>query len=322
MPEDSADRSRPAGPARTASARRTAVLAVAVVLIVGVAGGPAQYHPKPSVASINQQAPVTSAPTPSSEPTPRSTQPTSPATTDWRVDDETPLLQNAVYEAGKVPAVSCRLPSALLASKAALVKYTSAMTACLDRSWGQALARSGFYFEPPVLTAYEEKTSSPCGPSDVDDSPAFYCSTNKTIYFDWTQYVSAERIEQPWVQASTMFMLAHEYGHHVQELVGIGMFFDDRYDRATGDAQLQESRRLELQASCFASAFLGANKRALNLRGERLAGLEDEEYLGDEPGYPRDHGSADSNQNWTSGAYKSANPGSCNTWTASAQRVS
>ncbi|HEY0619482.1 MAG TPA: neutral zinc metallopeptidase [Kribbella sp.] len=280
------------GFAKPTTARRTVALVAAAVLIAGLVGVGTQTTPEAQGGPKPTAAPIT----------------------------EPPLLDNTLYRAGRVPPVSCQLPNDLLESRAAVLGYARVMVACLDRGWGPMLAHLGFHFYPPSFDASEDPTSSACGPSD--DAVAFYCSMNNTIYFDWAQYVSKDRSQQPWLQGAVMEVVAHEYGHHVQELVSIGTYFDDRYEQATGDTRLQDSRRMELQASCFAAAFLGANRQALDLQGERLAGLQDAEYSGDEWGEPRDHGSTKNNKSWTRDAFKSADPGSCNTWTASPERVS
>jgi predicted metalloprotease len=88
---------------------------------------------------------------------------------------------------------------------------------------------------------------------------------------------------------------------------------------------LETERRKELQASCLAGAFLGANKRALRLTGERF-GVREEivHHVGDEynPDKVRDHGSRKNHGYWTTRAFESGNPASCNTFTAPAKRVS
>jgi predicted metalloprotease len=299
------------------------LLAVAALLVAGLASGAtqrssdaqrtpeAQGRPEAQGSSKAIASQATSSASPS----------TSPTATAW-VDDEAPLMDNALYKAGRMPAAGCSLPTDRLRSSAAVVAYARVMVTCLDRSWGAVLIRAGFYFYPPEFEAYKGETTSPCEPSSDDDVVAFYCSMDHKIYLDWSEYVSKRRDEQPWVQGALMDVMAHEYGHHVQELAGIGTYYDDRYERTTGDAQLQDSRRMELQASCFGAAFLGADQQALDLVGDRLAGLQDDQYSGDEWGGDRDHGSAKNNERWTRGAFESASPGSCNTWEAPPDQVS
>ncbi|WP_112246152.1 neutral zinc metallopeptidase [Kribbella monticola] len=296
---------------------RPAYLLGVLVLLAAGAGIALQGDPAPAAnpASVAASVQVSQAP--------RSTKPSAPtadASTEW-LDNEAALMDNALYKAGRMPKSGCRPPSDRLRSSAVVIAYARVMVGCLNRSWKQLLTRADFSFYPPDFAAYKDKTSSPCGPAD-DGAVAFYCPENHKIYLDWPEYVTKRRDEQPYAQTALMDVMAHEYGHHVQELVGIGAFADDRYERASGDAQLEESRRTELQASCFGAAFLGADKQSLQLVGERLEGLQDDMSTGDESGGARDHGSEENNQYWTSSAFDSASPASCNTWKASAEYVS
>ena len=298
---------------------RPAYLLGVLVLLAAGAGVAVQGDPPPAPVAVAAPVPVstTSAPaqvTPS--PAPRST---GTVGSDW-VDNESTLTNNALYRAGKVPASGCRPPAARFRSSTAVAGYARALVACLNRSWSALLTRSGFYFLPPDFTVYKGRTSSACGDSD-GDAVAFYCSTDHKIYLDWSEYVSKRRDEQVWIQGALMGVVSHEYGHHVQELVGIGAFYDDRAENATGEAELETTRRMELQASCFGAAFLGGSRQALGLTGERLFALQDDLSTGDEIGGLRDHGSADSNERWTSAAFASASPGSCNTWKAADDQV-
>jgi predicted metalloprotease len=238
------------------------------------------------------------------------------------VDTVGELKRNKLYEAGKVPAVGCRLPGAEFVSRAVIAKYADAVLACLDRAWVGVVDRSGNLFEPPRLKAYAGKTDSDCGPND--DVAAFYCPEDLTIYFDWTYYLDEEVGDQLPAEIELLFMVSHEYGHHLQQMVGLDGLYELRQQETEGAVQLQETRRMELQASCFAAAFLGANRRPLGLAGERLEVFDLLRSEGDDPEEPdeRDHGSGASNEAWTSAAFNSRSPSSCNTWAAPTARVS
>src|SRR5215468_8247368 len=121
-------------------------------------------------------------------------------------------------------------------------------------------------------------------------------------------------------------VIAHEYGHHVQQSVGILTLYDELMRGRSKSGQLEVMRRKELQASCLGSAFLGANKRTFKLTGgEPLAMWRFiVKHVGDEYNKEkiRDHGSRKSHGYWTTRAFASANPASCNTFAAPANRVS
>jgi hypothetical protein len=232
------------------------------------------------------------------------------------------LLRNALYRAGVVSAVSCPLPAGSLATEAALQGYGKQVLACLERAWRPVVARTSARFWSPELRAVKVGESTGCGRVASDIYPAFYCPADSTIYFKWKGYAEKRGDVRAFVRNHMILMLAHEYGHHLQEMTGILDVEWELSDQKSGAAELEWTRRSELQASCFAAAFLGANQKALDLYGERLNDMRWREGNGDDPGDPRDHGSEQSNEAWSSAAFASKSPASCNTWVASASKVS
>jgi predicted metalloprotease len=114
---------------------------------------------------------------------------------------------------------------------------------------------------------------------------------------------------------------AHEYGHHVQQMTGIldASWRRQRQHRTTAGA-LQESRRRELQASCFGNVYLGADRQWFPFTGQLLTMWNfTVTHSGDEYSRPRirDHGSRLNHGWWAKRGFFSANPGLCNTFTAS-----
>jgi predicted metalloprotease len=168
--------------------------------------------------------------------------------------------------------------------------------------------------------------TSPCTGSF---SGAFYCSGNDTIYMDggddvtfWKRYGNAA-YQQHYGRMVMADTVAHEYGHHVQWLVGIlDAQARMQYDAPSTAATLQIARRKELQASCFGNVFLGSNKNSLGIKGDLKYQLDWlHSHQGDEYGTQPDHGSREVVKIWTARAYASRNPASCNTFTASPQMV-
>jgi predicted metalloprotease len=286
-----------------------------VLTLLAAAGGIAlqdppsdpQSDPKPvsAVASLpTAAAPVQVSPSPA----PRSTKP--PV-----------LMRDQLYTAGKVAAVSCALPGGALDTKAALVAYGRAAIGCLERGWKPVATRADNYLGPAPLVPFEKGTPTPCG-EPKGGYWAFYCDTNQTIYFLWKDLLEKEIGDRGEAQIAMLQLMTHEYGHHLQLIFGIDNYYAIRYDDSHGDPTLIESRRMELQATCLGAAFLGANRASLRLRGERLRELNYYLRTGDESGEPHDHGSDKNNELWTRAAFKSMNPGSCNTWIASPKKVS
>ncbi|MGW6278357.1 neutral zinc metallopeptidase [Kribbella sp. NPDC055071] len=285
---------------------------------------------KPAAAA---SASVTPTPTPT--PTPTLTPTASPSETatatpigDGVADLALDTVQKKLFAAGKVPAVRCVLPRPDLRTKAKQLTYARAFVACMNAAWKPVVNASDMPFSPPQVFNYAKRKPA-ATPQCVGPPPgmdAFYNSDGTTakICISTDDFLDAQgdptrnviNFEQ---------LLAHEYGHHVQESVGILTVYGDLLTGKSAKGQLEVERRKELQASCLGAAFMGANRSTLGLTGGRLATWQHIVHrVGDESNgsHVRDHGSRTNHAYWTLQAFKTAAPASCNTFTAAANRVS
>ncbi|MEV8374821.1 neutral zinc metallopeptidase [Kribbella sp. NPDC056861] len=232
-----------------------------------------------------------------------------------------PLVQNSLYKAGRVPTVSCKLPAAAQTSKAAVSAAAAVVLDCLDRAWVPVVAKAEYLYESPGLVLFDRAKDKSCDLRELHAS-AFYCSRENKIYLEWKEYLQRGSWNR---QIDLLDTMAHEYGHHLQRLVGILTYGWDPKASQTSPAALLKSRRIELQATCFGAAFLGATKTSLRLTGSRRATWEFQtKHSGDEynPDKLRDHGSRTSQWRWAGPAFQSMSPASCNTFTAAQTKVS
>ncbi|WP_246456155.1 KPN_02809 family neutral zinc metallopeptidase [Nocardioides mesophilus] len=117
--------------------------------------------------------------------------------------------------------------------------------------WDQALPeQSGTAYEPAVTNLFSGRTDTGCGPASSDVGP-FYCPVDKNVYLDVSFF---EQMLQGQLGArggpfSEAYVLAHEYGHHVQDLLGqMGKV-------RTQQGASSDAVRLELQADCYAGMW-------------------------------------------------------------------
>lgn len=258
----------------------------------------------------------------SNEPLPAPPQPTVTVTA-HPVPDAVRVKANKLYTVGKVPSVNCTEPTIKPTSQSAILRYYQALLPCLNNAWAPLVRKAGYPFRAPKLTLLSKQTSSDC---TGETSTAYYCSADESINMDWQLDLKNYKENALGGRTWMMDTLAHEYGHHVQYLTNISISSASREGWAkTPAAKQEESRRLELQASCLGAAFLGANKRSLGFTGQKLSMWEFlTQHSGDEynPKKIRDHGSRKNQWAWAGPAFKSTNPASCNTYTAPAARVS
>jgi predicted metalloprotease len=118
-----------------------------------------------------------------------------------------------------------------------------------------------------------------------------------------------------------LHQVAHEFGHHIQNLTGIlTANHDMRYNAPNNAAELELTRRLELQASCFSDIFIGASKNTYPIKGQSYTQWD--WLIGHTTDFRHDHGNAKNHRYWATRGYQTRNPAGCNTFTAPSGRVS
>ncbi|MBD8023188.1 KPN_02809 family neutral zinc metallopeptidase [Microbacterium gallinarum] len=118
----------------------------------------------------------------------------------------------------------------------------------LDEFWeGQVQG-----YTPPQLFVVDGATNTQCGTASNQTGP-FYCPPEQAVYVDPTFFgLLRQQFDATAGPLAQLYVLAHEYGHHVQNIAGI---MQEHSDRGTGPDS--DGVRLELQADCFAGAFIG-----------------------------------------------------------------
>ncbi len=117
-------------------------------------------------------------------------------------------------------------------------------------------------YRAPQLIIVDQQTSTACGTASNATGP-FYCPPEQTIYVDPTFFGILR--DQYGAQAGSLaqlYVLAHEYGHHIQQLIGVF----DQYP-ANGSGPTSNGVRTELQADCFAGAWVDAMAKQKDANG-------------------------------------------------------
>ncbi len=135
--------------------------------------------------------------------------------------------------------------------KAAFVARVLAST---EDAWSGIFGASGNRYPPPKLVLFSGSFPTACGMGQAAAGP-FYCPGDRKVYIDLRFYeLMRERfhVAGDFAQA---YVIAHEVGHHVQNLLGITEQLDARRGRVSQEAYNALSVRLELQADCFAGVW-------------------------------------------------------------------
>ncbi|MBB4735224.1 putative metalloprotease [Micrococcus cohnii] len=135
-----------------------------------------------------------------------------------------------------------------------------ATTEAADAYWEEQLSRyRDVEFRPPGLTLFTGSTQSGCGAASSDTGP-FYCPGDESMYYDVSFFDTLERdFGAGGGPLAEQYIVAHEYGHHIQQIVG---WLQYSQDGQTGP----ESGivRVELQADCLAGMWAGAASETID----------------------------------------------------------
>ncbi len=116
---------------------------------------------------------------------------------------------------------------------------------CLDSAWSKQFRKAGIRFDRPNRVFWVDPGRSPCGTYPAPGASAFYCPANNTMYVGLKHVVETSGGEPLSNYAVYARVIAHEYGHHVQDRAGILLYGDRQIESgstATGNAA---SRRIE-----------------------------------------------------------------------------
>ena len=193
-------------------------------------------------------------------------------------DVETPFEQfPSQQRAGEDSAVMQSAPDA----EAELVDFVGFVVGDLESFWQADFAAAGREFAPARPVVFEDRVNTGCGAATSQTGP-FYCPADQGIYVDLEFFgVLARRLNAPGDFAQA-YVLAHEYGHHVQTITRV----TQQVDTATRENPEQRnalSVRVELQADCLAGVWAHSTfERGLLEEGDLEEGLTAAAAVGDD----------------------------------------
>ena len=152
--------------------------------------------------------------------------------------------------------------------------------ASLNETWQPLFQQAGIPFEQPLLTFIQGGSiNTGCGAATSAMGP-FYCPSDKSIYIDVAFYDQLDRQLGAQGDFARYYVIAHEYGHHVQTLTGVSDSIRSAQNANRGQAnQLQVL--MELQADCYAGVWAGRNRNLIE-PGDFEEGMTAASAIGDD----------------------------------------
>ena len=206
-------------------------------------------------------------------------------------------------------------------------KFVSVILADTEDTWNEVLPRAGHQYQDPKLVLFSDAVQSACGSASAAVGP-FYCSRDATVYLDMSFFNDLEQRFGAPGDFARAYVIAHEVGHHVQNLLGISEQVQQQQARSSEEGANALSVRLELQADCLAGVWGAHAKQERDFieSGDIEEALKAASAIGDDRlqeqtrGYvvPESftHGSSAQRVEWFRRGLESGDPGSCDTFGA------
>jgi predicted metalloprotease len=202
------------------------------------------------------------------------------------------------------------------------VQFVSFVLDDAQKNWTEILAQRNIRYPHAKLVLFRDRIASGCGMAQSATGP-FYCPEDQKVYIDLGFYDELKKRFGAPGDFAQAYVLAHEIGHHVQNVLGIEEQMQQAVDRGANRNDM--SVRLELQADCFAGIWAhttdqrqmldaGDAKEAINAaaavgddRLQRMSGrgVSPEKFT---------HGSSEQRMHWFEQGFSSGNIASCNTF--------
>jgi uncharacterized protein len=203
-------------------------------------------------------------------------------------------------------------------------QFVSVVLKETEDTWAQLFQAKGRQYQAPKLILFTNRVQSACGMAGAASGP-FYCPGDRQVYIDLSFYrLLKERLGAPGDFAQA-YVIAHEVGHHVQNLLGLTDQVDAARRRGSERDANEMSVRLELQADYFAGVWAHyANKKGILDPGDIEEALNAATAIGDDKlqkesqGYvvpdAFTHGTSEQRYRWFKKGYDTGDPDQGNTF--------
>ena len=215
------------------------------------------------------------------------------------------------------------------AEEATLRELTAVVLADTEDTWSALLPQYNVQYVEPTLVLFSGVVQSGCGTAQSAMGP-FYCPLDQKVYIDMSFYDDlSQRFGAPGDFAQA-YVIAHEVGHHVQNLVGTAQRVREAQERADQVEANELSVRMELQADCFAGVWANhaARSRQLLEAGDVEEGLNAASAIGDDRLQRQSqghvvpdaftHGSSEQRVRWFRKGLEAGTPEGCDTFSEQA----
>jgi predicted metalloprotease len=188
-------------------------------------------------------------------------------------------------------------------------------------TWQSLFDEANLKYRRSKLVLYAGRTRTGCGTGAASMGP-FYCPSDRGIYIDTDFYAEMDKQMDAGGDFARAYVIAHEYGHHIQNLTGLSEKVQSTQQRDPSRAN-QMSVKLELQADCYAGVWAALNKDRIE-PGDVEEGMRAAHQIGDDTLMKAagrtpveqafTHGSSEQRMQWLRKGLETGDPGQCDTF--------
>ncbi len=213
------------------------------------------------------------------------------------------------------------------AAQSEMKQFAKVVLAETEDTWNQAFSANNLRYKEPTMVFFTGSTQSACGFASAASGP-FYCPADQAIYIDLSFYDQLKRQFKAPGDFAQAYVLAHEVGHHIQNLTGILPKFNAWRQGRPQTQVNQMSIRVELQADCYAGIWARHTaQKGLLEEGDIEEALNAATKIGDDAIQRRtqgfvvpesfNHGTSEQRFRWFKRGFESGALKSCDTFNAS-----
>lgn len=237
--------------------------------------------------------------------------------------DPSVILNSGLVDTGAV--VQQGTPTPRSAGEDQLADFVSVVLADTEDTWEAIFSAGGSSYEKPRLILFSGSVQSACGFASAATGP-FYCPSDRKVYIDLAFYKDLQNRLQAPGDFAQAYVIAHEVGHHVQNLLGISGKVQAKRSQVSQTDYNKLSVKLELQADCLAGIWANhANRmRSIIEPGDIAEALNAASMIGDDrlqkqaKGYvvpdSFTHGTSQQRVEWFKRGWQQGKVAACNTF--------
>lgn len=208
-----------------------------------------------------------------------------------------------------------------------MTAFVRTVLAETEDTWRTIFQAAGQRYEEPTMVLFSGQVNSACGFASSATGP-FYCPGDRKVYLDTTFFRELDQRFGASGDFAEAYVIAHEVGHHVQNLTGILPRFNQARQRMSEAEANQMSVRVELQADCFAGVWgKFTQQKGLLERGDLEEALNAAQQIGDDTLQKRsqgyvvpesfNHGTSAQRMRWFKRGFDTGDMKACDTFSGS-----